>query len=420
MERFTCAHGKSLACAPSKPNMETADVVTVFLRDPKSGEVLLLRRSDETGSYRGDWGAVSGYVEEETDETEEDARREIREETGISVVTLIRSGEPFVVEDEELGRVWRVHPFLFNTPTCEIETNYETVRADWCSPTEILSREVVPRLWESYTAVAPSVETVANDEQNGSAYIAGRALEVLRDTAATGTVEDARGVARRLVEARPSMSVVGNRVARAAVGETAEKIESAAHTGITEGCRADERAASNAAERIDGCEKIVTLSRSGTVANALEEASLGEAVVAESLPGGEGVGFAEELDLQTRVVPDSCVADEVGNADAVLVGADAVLPDGTVVNKIGSLAAALAARHFDVPFLVVTSADKIAPADEDEYENEYVEAHGSCVPIFERFPSELVETITEEGTLSDDNVRDRAEGHASLRSRLYG
>jgi translation initiation factor 2B subunit (eIF-2B alpha/beta/delta family) len=216
------------------------------------------------------------------------------------------------------------------------------------------------------------------------------------------------------------MSVVGNRVARAAVGETAEDIERVAHASIAESCRADERAASNAAERIDGCEKVVTLSRSGTVARALEEASLGEAVVAESLPGGEGGGFAEELDLQTRVVPDSCVAGEVENADAVLVGADAVLPGGNAVNKVGSLAAALAARHFDVPFLVVTSADKIAPADEDEYENEYVEVHGSHVPIFERVPSELVETITEEGTLSDDNVRDRAEEHASLRSRLYG
>jgi translation initiation factor 2B subunit (eIF-2B alpha/beta/delta family) len=278
----------------------------------------------------------------------------------------------------------------------------------------------VPDLWRSYTGVAPSVETVTENDENGSAYITGRALEVLRDTAATGTVEEVRAVARRLVEARPSMSVVGNRVARAAVGETTEEIERAAHTGIAEGCRADERAASNAAERIDGCEKVVTLSRSGTVARALEEASLSEAVVAESLPGGEGVGFAEELDLRTHVVPDSCVAGEVENADAVLVGADAVLPDGNAVNKVGSLAAALAARHFDVPFLVVTSADKIAPADEDEYENEYVEVHGSHVPIFERVPSELVETITEEGTLSDDNVRDRAEEHASLRSRLYG
>lgn len=419
MERFTCAHGKSLACAPSKPNMETADVVTVFLRDPKSGEVLLLRRSDETGSYRGDWGAVSGYVEEETDDTEEDARREIHEETGISDALLVRRGEPFTVEDEELGRVWRVHPFLFDTQTREAETNYETVNADWCSPTELLRRETVPELWRSYTGVAPSVETVTEDGENGSAYIAGRALEVLRDTAATRTAEEVRAVARRLVEARPSMSVVGNRVARAAVGETAEEIERSAHTGIAEACRADERAASNAVERIDGCEKVVTLSRSGTVARALEEASLGEAVIAESLPGGEGIGFAEELDLRTRVVPDSCVAGEVENADAVLVGADAVLPDGTVVNKVGSLAAALAARHYDVPFIVVASVDKIAPSGEEGHENEYVEVHGSHVPIFESVPSELVETVTEEGTLSKDDVRDRAEEHASLRALLY-
>lgn len=396
--------------------MEKAEVVTVFLRDPRSGEFLLLRRSDETGSYAGQWGAVSGYVEEYTDDPEEDARREIHEETGVSNAMLVRRGEPFVVEDEELGREWRVHPFLFDSPTRDIETNYETVRPEWCSPTEIRRRDTVPDLWCSYDAVAPSVETVAEDDEHGSAYVAARALEVLRDAAARK--EDTRETARLLVEARPSMAVVGNRVARAADGDTAEEVEEAAHAAITEACEADERAASKATRHLEGCAKVVTLSRSGTVARALAEASSEEAVVAESLPGGEGVEFADEIDVPARLVPDSCVAREIEDADSVVVGADTVLPDGTVVNKIGSFAAALAARHFDVPFLVVTSADKIAPAGEDEHENEYVEAHGSRVAVFETIPLALVEIVTEEGVLSDDEVRERSEEHARLRSSL--
>jgi len=398
--------------------METTDVVTVFLRDTRSGDVLLLRRSDETGSYEGQWGAVSGYVEDETDSTDEDARREVREETGIREATLVRRGESFAVEDEELEKRWRVHPFLFDSPTREVETNYETVRPEWCSPTEILRRETVPRLWDSYAAVAPSVETVREDDEHGSAYVAARALEVLRDAAATGTVEKVRATARELVEARPSMAVVGNRVARAASGDTADEVEREAHAAVRRAHEADERAAENAADLLEGSDRVFTLSRSGTVARTLEEASPGEAVVAESLPGGEGGGFADELDVPARVVPDSCAADEIGDSDGVIVGADAVLPDGTVVNKIGSLSAALAARHHGTPFLVVASADKISPADEEEYENEYAEAHGSCVPVFERVPSNLVELVTEEGVLSGDDVRERAEEHARLRSSL--
>ena len=412
------AHGKSLARAPPKRLMEASDVVTSFLRDTRSGDVLLLRRSDETGSYEGQWGAVSGYIEDETERPEEDARREVREETGIRGATLVRRGEAFAVEDEELERRWRVHPFLFDSPRREVETNYETVRPEWCSPTEILRRETVPRLWNSYAAVAPSVGTVREDDEHGSAYVAARALEVLRDTAAIGTVEEARATARELVEARPSMAVVGNRVARAASGDTAEEVEREAHSAIARGYEADERAAENAADRLGGSDRVVTLSRSGTVARTLEEASPDETVVAESIPGGEGVEFADELDVPTRVVPDSCVAHEVGETDTVVVGADAVLPDGTAVNKIGSLSAALAAYHHGVPFLVVASADKVSPADEEEYENEYVEAHGSRLPVFERVRSNLVELVTEEGEMSEEDVHERAEEHERMRSSV--
>ncbi|MFP4188895.1 MAG: NUDIX domain-containing protein, partial [Halobacteriales archaeon] len=290
------------------------DVVTCFIRDPRTGEVLLLRRSDETGSYAGDWGAVSGYVEEYTDDAHEDAEREIREETGLEDASFVRRGDAFVVEDDKHGD-WRVHPFLYNTPTREVETNYESEGIGWCAPTEILRRETVPRLWDSYAAVAPSVETVAEDNEHGSAYVAARALEVLRDTAASEGLDEARETARRLIDARPSMSVVGNRVARAADGETADEIESKSHAAVSNGYQADEVAAKKAAERIRDAKRVVTVSRSGTVSEALRRTDA-SVTVAESLPGGEGVGFAGEVGTGA-VVPDACVAREVRDADAV-------------------------------------------------------------------------------------------------------
>ena len=53
-----------------------------------------MRRSGRVGSYRGRWSAISGYLEDPTPLAQ--ARREIREETGLSeqAVHLVRAGAP--------------------------------------------------------------------------------------------------------------------------------------------------------------------------------------------------------------------------------------------------------------------------------------------------------------------------------------
>jgi ADP-ribose pyrophosphatase len=104
-------------------------VVTVFLRH--RGEVLLLRRSEDVGSYPGQWGAVAGHVDDE--DPSASALREIEQETGLQEADLRpqQQGAPFAVEDEDRGTRWRVHPFLFETETRAIETNWETDEAEW-------------------------------------------------------------------------------------------------------------------------------------------------------------------------------------------------------------------------------------------------------------------------------------------------
>ncbi|MFB6095104.1 MAG: NUDIX domain-containing protein, partial [Halodesulfurarchaeum sp.] len=57
--------------------MDATPVVTVFLRN--EGAVLLLRRSEEVGSYPGAWGAVAGHAE---GDPESQALAEVEEETG--------------------------------------------------------------------------------------------------------------------------------------------------------------------------------------------------------------------------------------------------------------------------------------------------------------------------------------------------
>lgn len=411
--------------------MDEREVVTCVLHN--EGAVLLVRRSEHAGSDSGRWGAVTGYLAPERgaqpDEPEATARREIREETGIDGTTLVRRGEPFAVEDADRGTRWRVHPFLFETPTRDIEPNRELVEWEWTHATEIRDRETVPDCWRAYERVRPTVETVAADDEHGSAWLSLRALEVLRDEAALAdNWETCAGVARELLAARPSMAVVETRINRAmseADEHAPEAVERAARQGIERAVEADRAAAAVAGERIGGG-RICTLSRSGTVERAIELADPEAVLVAESRPGGEGVGFAESLaDHQdVTLTSDAALAGQLGafDAEAVVVGADTVLPDGRVLNKVGTYGLALSAAARDIPVCVVAAADKVAPDTDVRIEgasNPLYDGDADLAvanPLFEVTPADLcTEICTEEGPLDAEDTADVAARHRSLR-----
>jgi len=436
--------------------MEETHVVTCFLRN--RGEVLLLRRSDEVGSYPGLWSGVAGHVEGESeDEADSDAggrtgssepsladaredgaaREEIAEETGLlSACTLPRRGTAFEFTDEDLGIRWVVRPYLFDCDSRDVETNWETAEFEWVHPTEILRRETVPKLWASYSRVAPTVQQVAEDADHGSAYLSVRALEVLRDRAGSFAVRGGGGwdqltaLAEQLLDARPSMAAVANRVNRAmaeaaegsgeATGKTPEAVERAAREGIARAVRADEQAAANAADEIRA-ETALTLSRSGTVLAALPAAN--RIFFAESRPAREGVGVAEQLadeedSPDVTLHTDAAVAHVLAteDVDEVVVGADAVLPDGRVVNKTGTRGAALAASREGIPFYAVTATDKVRTDEEVHLEDGNPEAVydeggdgesdiGVSNPTFDVTPADLVSgVITERGTFDADGI----------------
>ena len=200
------------------------------------GEVLLFRRADDAETSPGRWGTVTGYVEHA--DLLATARMEIREETALTDVDLARRGEPFEVRDDDLDRTWEIHPFLFDAGSRDVRTNEETARAEWTAPTEILRRETVPDLRTSYDRVRPTPESIADDDEHGSAYVSIRALEVLRDEAALaaeegGDIKDVRDIAGALLDARPSMAALRNRVNRAVSDvETPVAAERAAIEGI--------------------------------------------------------------------------------------------------------------------------------------------------------------------------------------------
>ncbi|MEJ2667197.1 MAG: NUDIX domain-containing protein [Deinococcales bacterium] len=361
------------------------EVVTCFLRH--RGDVLLVRRSGRVGSYRGRWGAISGFAE---GDPLEDAWREITEETGLeAAVSLVKQGEPFAFEDPQEGRHWRVNPFLFDAASREAHLDWEAEEGVWVSPAEILTRDTVARLWTSYERVAPTVEDLRADREHGSAWLSLRAVEALRDRAAARVAEVPDGapaarrellaLARDLAAARPAMTAVRNRVNRAmaaaleagrddaaaadAAAGTPQRVLQAAEAALRAAIDADEGAARETARLVAG-RRVLTLSSSGTVADGLLTAAPAPArvIVCESRPGAEGralAGRLAEAGLSVVVVPDAAVAWalEAEQAELVLLGADAVMEDGALVNKVGTRPAALAARAAGVRVLAAAATD---------------------------------------------------------------
>jgi 8-oxo-dGTP diphosphatase len=138
--------------------MRQAKVVTCFLLRRSGGgdEILLLRRSQQVGTYRGRWAGVSGYIEETDPLTQ--AYTEIEQETGLARedVQLLRTGEPLEVLDAEADRRWIVHPFLFEVrEPARVRTDWEHSETRWIRPKEVSHYETVPQLAETLMRVYP-------------------------------------------------------------------------------------------------------------------------------------------------------------------------------------------------------------------------------------------------------------------------
>ncbi|MDD2557622.1 MAG: NUDIX pyrophosphatase [Desulfuromonadaceae bacterium] len=128
--------------------MEITEVVTGFLRH--AGKILLLQRSAQVGTYRGCWAAVSGHLEGESPLAH--MLVEIAEETTLRAdqVVLRAQGTVLEIADHNIGRHWRIYPFLFDVLTQErIRTDWEHSDWRWVDIEEIGRYATVPRLREA-------------------------------------------------------------------------------------------------------------------------------------------------------------------------------------------------------------------------------------------------------------------------------
>lgn len=128
-------------------------VVTCFLES--NGAILILRRSEKVGTYRGRWAGVSGYVDTTPDVQ---ALIEIREEAGLinEEISLRKKGKPLTFDDEQVGVRWIVHPYLFHIKDRnKINIDWEHKEYKWVKPAELVDYDTVPKLKEVLASVFP-------------------------------------------------------------------------------------------------------------------------------------------------------------------------------------------------------------------------------------------------------------------------
>ncbi len=378
--------------------MDEQHVVTCFLEH--GGRVLLLRRSERVGTYRGRWAGVSGTIEPGATPLAQ-AYRELEEEVGLHTgdVELAAAGEPLVVVDEALQRRWIVHPFRFRLLHPErLRLDWEHTELRWIEPSELAGLDTVPMLAETWQRVAPGnveaeiearVLAIENDTLRGAAGLAAEALRTLAFAAAhlpaatpADLLAQLDGLAQRLAMARPGMAAVRTAVARfqeilSALGavqrlpELRDALARAAAELIGQLQTARTRAAERAAAVLPAGAPVLTCTDSATVEETLRVArdrqrSYDVLVVSYVTPDGtdHGALLAARLrpaGLTVELVTLEAIGNAARRAGCGLLGADTVFADGSIVNGTPSLRVAEALAAAGRPLYIVCDSFKRVP-----------------------------------------------------------
>ncbi|HEY3419893.1 MAG TPA: DUF126 domain-containing protein [Methanomassiliicoccales archaeon] len=119
--------------------VKESEVTTSILQCKE--RILILKRSDKVGTNQGKWAGVSGYIEP-GESPEQTAPREIREELSINDFVMRAKADPIIIR--EPGHIWTIYPFLFETESQDVTTDWEHTDHKWVRPEEVRDYDVVP------------------------------------------------------------------------------------------------------------------------------------------------------------------------------------------------------------------------------------------------------------------------------------
>jgi translation initiation factor 2B subunit (eIF-2B alpha/beta/delta family) len=216
-------------------------------------------------------------------------------------------------------------------------------------------------------ALKAEIAAIAADSRSGATAILERAIGLLREAADDRPLVSE--VAEALCRAQPCMAAL--RVA-ATLARRGPNARAAIDAFAARTARAPQIIARHAVEllrlrRSTGPLRLVTCSRSRVVERAIR--ALAEQVevavaCAEARPALEGRELAVSLakaGIPVTLYSDAGLAAAIRNAEALLVGADAIGPV-SFINKVGTGALAALASVEGVPAYVLAGREKVLPA----------------------------------------------------------
>ncbi len=124
-------------------NSAKAAVVSVIIK--YKDNILLLKRSDKVGNYRGKWNVVAGYLDDETP-IREKALAEVREETGITNkdISAVKIFSPITIKDNVLKKIFIAHISLIALKSRpKIKLDWEHTAFKWVKPQDVRKFDVV-------------------------------------------------------------------------------------------------------------------------------------------------------------------------------------------------------------------------------------------------------------------------------------
>lgn len=234
---------------------------------------------------------------------------------------------------------------------------------------------------DPYRTARRQLRALGRDPRSGAAELADRAaailLAFLRRTpaSAVNTAEQLARLAEALGRAQPAMAPVlklAHLAATAARENRLRELRPVLRRFRHDLRSAQQRIARRFAAQLPRRAVVLTYSYSSTVLAALRAArpKLTCVICSEGRPMLEGRRLATELaraGIRVVLVGDAALPGRVQEADAVVVGADAVFLDpagsgaGAYVNKIGTRILQEQSRRAGKPFYVLADTSKILP-----------------------------------------------------------